>query len=88
MSMVVAVKKGRRIVMAADQLISCGTHREPPDNAATTKIRRVGSALLGSTGWSLYDNIFDDFLGGKRPPRHPEMRALEKPTSLEVRQVA
>ena len=78
MSIVVAVKKGRRIIMAADQLISCGTHREPPDNAATSKIRRVGSALLGSTGWSLYDNIFDDFLGGKRPPRLSDKQSIFK----------
>lgn len=68
MSIVVAVTKGRRTVVASDSLTCCGSHRETPDNAVTSKVRRIGAAVLGTTGWSLYDNILDEVLHGRRPP--------------------
>ena len=69
MSIVLAVRKGKRIVVAADTLSCCGTHKDPPDNAVTTKIRRVGNAIIGITGWSLYENILTDMLQSAKPPR-------------------
>lgn len=69
MSIVVAVKKDKRIVLAADTLSSCGSHRDAPDNVVTHKIRKIGQALMGTTGWALFDNILDDMLAGKRTPR-------------------
>ncbi|MCZ7649178.1 MAG: hypothetical protein M5U26_28640 [Planctomycetota bacterium] len=78
MSIVVAVRKGKRIVMAADTLTTSGTHRHAPGNVATHKIRRVGRALVGATGWSLYDNLLDDHLGSKRPPALGDKRAIFK----------
>lgn len=68
MSVAVAVRKGRRIVMAADSLTTFGGHRQISRNAVTLKIRRVGSALVSCAGWALYDNILDDFLSARRPP--------------------
>jgi ATP-dependent HslUV protease subunit HslV len=68
MSVAVVVKKGRRIVMAADSLTTFGGHRQISRNAVTMKIRRVGSALVSCAGWGVYENILDDFLSTRRPP--------------------
>ena len=62
MSIVVAVTKNDRTVMAADTQSSFGMEILPPDNLATTKIRRVGNSLLGRAGWGVYDNILEDVL--------------------------
>ncbi|MHC4141362.1 MAG: hypothetical protein ACYSUF_05580, partial [Planctomycetota bacterium] len=68
MSIVVAVKKNDRIVMAADSLNVFGQERIPTDNAKATKIRRIGSALMAVTGWSVYANILDDLLADVKTP--------------------
>ncbi len=78
MSIVVAVQKGRRIVMASDSLSSCGSHKDLPDNAVCTKIRRVGNALIGVTGWSLYENILNDLLASGRTPRLTNKESIFK----------
>ena len=36
--------------------------------AVATKIRKVGNAYLASTGWGVYDDIFDDYLQKKEEP--------------------
>ncbi len=51
--------------MSADSLVSIGEKRFPVDNIVTSKIRRIGNALIGSTGWSVYDDILTDFLKSK-----------------------
>lgn len=76
MSIAVAVRKGRRIVMAADSLTTFGGHRQINRNAVTTKIRRVGSALISCAGWALYDNILDDFLSTKRLPALTDRQSI------------
>ncbi|MBE7465763.1 MAG: hypothetical protein HS116_20000 [Planctomycetes bacterium] len=76
MSIVVAVRKGRRIVMAADTLTTSGTHRHGPHNTETHKIRKVGRCLLGATGWSLYDNILDDYLAARGTPNLNTSRGI------------
>ena len=62
MSIVVAVTKDNRTVMAADTMGFYGSQRVPVDNSRAFKIRRVGPVLLAMTGWSVYDNIIDDML--------------------------
>lgn len=68
MSIIVAVRKSGRTVVAADSLNVFGQERIPTDNARATKVRRVGGALLGLTGWSVYANILDDLLTGRETP--------------------
>jgi ATP-dependent HslUV protease, peptidase subunit HslV len=67
MSVVVAVRKGNDIVMAADTQTSFGDVRMPVDNLRAQKISKIGAAYLGKTGWGLYDNILSDFLARQRP---------------------
>ncbi len=68
MSVVVAVRKGSEIVMAADTQTSFGDVRVPSDNLRAHKIARIGAAYLGKTGWGLYDNILGDFLKSRKRP--------------------
>jgi ATP-dependent protease HslVU (ClpYQ) peptidase subunit len=62
MSIVVAVAKQGRTVMAADTQSTFGAEVVPPENLTTIKIRRVGGSLLGRSGWGVYDNILVDLL--------------------------
>jgi ATP-dependent protease HslVU (ClpYQ) peptidase subunit len=62
MSIVVAVSRGGRTVMAADTQSNFGSEVLPPDNQTTKKIRRAGDAVLGRSGWGVYDNILVDLL--------------------------
>ena len=68
MSIVVAVTKNDRTIMAADTMGFYGSQRVPIDNSRAYKIRRVGPVLLAMTGWSVYDNIIDDMLA---KPKYP-----------------
>ncbi len=68
MSILVAVKKGKSTVLAADSLATFGSERHPNSNYSVDKLRRVGTALMGASGWEIYKDILDDYLGGKRPP--------------------
>ncbi len=68
MSIVVAVRKNGRTVVAADSLNVFGQERIPADNCKATKVRPVGQALMAITGWSLYDNIMDEVLAEEVPP--------------------
>ncbi len=68
MSIVVAVRKNGRTVMAADSLNVFGQERIPTDNAKATKVRHVGPSLLAITGWSVYANIIEDLLSNRKTP--------------------
>ena len=68
MSIIVAVTKGKQTVVACDTVCFCGGQRESPDNVIQCKVRRIGSSLIGSSGWMLYDNLFDHYLRGRRAP--------------------
>ncbi|NOX57620.1 MAG: hypothetical protein GXP29_02025 [Planctomycetes bacterium] len=70
MSIVVAVKKGDQVVLAADTMHSSGFRREHEDNVvARSKLRRVGRCCMGGVGWSVFDNILDHYLASlKRTP--------------------
>ena len=66
MSVIVAVRKGAQIVIAADSQDNFGDLRPPPDNHEAIKLREVGDAVLGSSGWALYDDIFAHYLARRR----------------------
>jgi len=68
MSIAVAVRKGRQIVLAADSQSNLGAFKVDPDNLVCSKIQRIGSSLLATTGWGLYENIIDDFVAKKKRP--------------------
>ncbi len=68
MSIVVAVRKNGRTVVAADTLNVFGQERIGADNCRAIKVRPVGRVLMAITGWSLYDNIMEDLLAGRDVP--------------------
>ena len=81
MSILVAIRKGSKTAFAADTLTTFGSHKYPTSNLAVQKIRRVGTALMGSSGWHLYNDILDDYLGRvgkKRPPSLANEKAIFK----------
>ena len=69
MSIIVAVRKDGQTAMASDSLLTFGDKQVPLDNIRGRKMRRVGKALLGIAGWSVYEDIFDHYLAG-----HPDTR--------------
>jgi len=62
MSVIVAVRQGSQIVIAADTQDNFGDLRPPPENHEALKLREVGDAVLGCSGWALYDDIFGHYL--------------------------
>jgi hypothetical protein len=66
MSVAIAVLKDRTLALATDSMIHFGGEKVPTDNLADPKMRPVGPAWLAATGWSLYSNILDDWLGGRK----------------------
>ncbi len=68
MSIIVSVKKNGRTVVAADSLNIFGQERIAADNSRVTKVRPIGSALMGFTGWAVYANIIDDMLEERETP--------------------
>ena len=69
MSVIVAIRKENRIVMAADTLTSFGdSEHMPQENARTSKVGRIGDSLIGGAGWAVYDDILNDFLATRPTP--------------------
>ncbi len=69
MSIIVAVAKRGKIAVATDTLYLTGPHKDySADLVDRSKVRRAGSSLIGMTGWSLYQNIFDHYLANRRVP--------------------
>jgi ATP-dependent protease HslVU (ClpYQ) peptidase subunit len=60
MSIVVGVRKQGRTWVAADTQSSFGSNRVPVENGGVTKLRRIGNAVVGTTGWGIYENILGD----------------------------
>ena len=70
MSIVVALRQQNRITMAADTLAVFGEGMAIDEsNARAVKILPIGDAILGGTGWAVYDDILDHFLTNAQPPR-------------------
>jgi ATP-dependent protease HslVU (ClpYQ) peptidase subunit len=69
MSVIVAIRKDNRIVMAADTLTTFGDSEQmPQENARTAKVGRIGDSLIGGAGWAVYDDILNDFLSTRPTP--------------------
>jgi len=67
-SIVIGVRKAGKTWVAADTQSSFGATRVLGSNGTVSKLRRVGGAVIGTTGWGIYENILDDFLSeGKQP---------------------
>ncbi|MGR3293759.1 MAG: hypothetical protein ACUZ9M_07075 [Candidatus Scalindua sp.] len=66
MSIAVAVQKDNKIVIGADTLQCFDSNMTGVDNLNESKLRRIGSVMVASAGWGLYDNILDDYLKGKK----------------------
>ena len=62
MSIAVAVKKGREIVIAADTQDSFGANKVSFDNYSSRKIVKVGASCIATTGWGLYEDILEHYL--------------------------
>ena len=69
MTIVVAVKKQNRVVMAADTMTSRGSERMPLENGVADKIVPAGKSLIGGAGWVIYDTILRDHLTRTGTPR-------------------
>ncbi|GIW42098.1 MAG: hypothetical protein KatS3mg076_2675 [Candidatus Binatia bacterium] len=76
MSVAVAVRARNEIVLATDTLTCFGSRRVPPQNHRAVKIREIGQALMASTGWGIYENLFDDFLSGRPAPELRDSKAI------------
>ncbi|MEE4360862.1 MAG: hypothetical protein V2I63_04990 [Pseudomonadales bacterium] len=66
MSIAAAVVRDGEIALATDSMIHFGGEKVPSSNLADPKMRRIGQAWVASTGWTLYSNIFEDWLGGRK----------------------
>jgi ATP-dependent protease HslVU (ClpYQ) peptidase subunit len=69
MSIAVAVSKGGRTVVAADTQENFGDRKLSHADHRVSKMLAVGPAYLATTGWGLYDNILEDYLGRTATPR-------------------
>ncbi len=66
MTVAVAVKKNKDIVLAAETQFNYGSATYSSANHKAHKIIKMGNAYVACTGWSLYENIFEDYLSGKK----------------------
>ncbi len=63
MSIVTAVRSSQSITIAADTLAVFGEGMiVPTQNARTSKLMPIGNAIVGGTGWAVYDDIIDHYL--------------------------
>lgn len=75
MSTIVAVEKYGHTVLACDTLTSCGS-MACVNSAGLPKVTRVGTSFIGSTGFSVYKNVLDHYLAGRRAPTLKDERAV------------
>jgi ATP-dependent protease HslVU (ClpYQ) peptidase subunit len=76
MSIAVAVRTRREIIVAADTKRTFGSGAVPESNLVDVKIREAGGSYLAATGWGLYANILDDYLATKRRVRLGDARSI------------
>jgi ATP-dependent HslUV protease, peptidase subunit HslV len=69
MSVIVAIRQASQIVIASDTQDNFGDQRPPAENHEALKLREVGDAVLGSSGWALYDDIFEHYLAKQKRVR-------------------
>jgi ATP-dependent protease HslVU (ClpYQ) peptidase subunit len=68
MSIAVAIRTADEVVLATDSKRTFGGGAVPADNLRDIKMRKVGNAYIATTGWGVYSNILDDYLGRGRKP--------------------
>ncbi|MCA9296899.1 MAG: hypothetical protein KC983_10280 [Phycisphaerales bacterium] len=69
MSIVVAIRKNDRTVLAADSLTVFGDGETmSAANSSSRKIARLGSSVVGAAGWGVYDDILAHFLKDRAEP--------------------
>lgn len=66
MSIAVAVRTADEIVLATDSKRTFGGGAVPAENLRDNKLRRIGNAYIATTGWGVYSNILDDYIGKNR----------------------
>ncbi len=66
MTAIVAVRKGKKSVIASDSLTTFGSRHVTTDNHSSLKIRKVGNSYVALSGYTLYKNILDDYLKDRR----------------------
>lgn len=66
MSIAVAVRTADEIVLATDSKRTFGGGAVPAENLRDNKMRRIGNAYIATTGWGVYSNILDDYVGANR----------------------
>lgn len=66
MSIAVAVRTAEEIVLATDSKRTFGGGAVPAENLRDNKLRRIGNAYIATTGWGVYSNILDDYIGKNR----------------------
>lgn len=76
MSIAVAVRGKGEIIIASDSKRTFGSGAVPEENLSDLKIRKIGNAYLAATGWGLYSNILDDYLGSKKRVRLVDSRSI------------
>jgi ATP-dependent protease HslVU (ClpYQ) peptidase subunit len=66
MSIAVAVRTADEIIVATDSKRTFGGGAVPAENLRDNKLRRIGNAYIATTGWGVYSNILDDYIGRNR----------------------
>lgn len=76
MSIAVAVSKRGVIAIAADSQENFGDRKVLRENHRASKISRVGSAFIATTGWGLYENILEHYLARSGTPRLTDRKSI------------
>ena len=76
MSIAVAVRTRGKIVLATDSKRTFGGGAVPEATLSESKIRKVASSYLASTGWGVYANIFDDYFASKKRVRLTDQQTI------------
>ena len=76
MSVAVAVQKNRELVLATDTQCTFGPTKVPTNMNASTKVRKVGSSCLATTGWGIYEDVLDDFLARRKIKKLTDRKSI------------
>ncbi len=61
MSVALALKKNRQIILAADSQHNFGSSTPARGNILESKLRKFGNAYIATTGWGLYRDILEHY---------------------------
>ncbi len=66
MTAIVAVRKGKKAVIASDSLTTFGGQHVSQENYSSVKIRKIGNSYVAMSGYSVYKNILDEYLKDRK----------------------